>query len=146
MLGFEDLPGWYPPAWDYNDIVVTVELIGTDQGGISTNGVDITASGIKLQNANGWRFDLTRTNGQLLNMWNLSDADNGSTYSAIALWMRPLGGGTQTLTVDGASTDMYNNKMTAVSCPNMQVRLYRNGGAWYADIVQAENAILTTME
>ena len=145
LLGFEDLPGWWPPDWDYNDIVVTVELIGSDQGGSSSSGHTVAGT-IRLENDNGWRFDLTRTDGHLLNMWNLSDADDGSTYSAIALWTRPLGGGTQSLQVDGNGFDLDNDKMTAISAENMQVRLFRQGGVWHAEIVQANNATVTTME
>ena len=30
-LGFEDLPIWWPPDWDFNDIVCTVELIPSNE-------------------------------------------------------------------------------------------------------------------
>lgn len=144
LLRFEDLPGNFSSIdWDYNDVVVSVELQVND--GVADSLASVPTSGDVVLDPDGqsndWRVSLTKSDGSFL-----TDADL-SAYegSAIALWFRPGGTGIQTITVDGASYTVNNDQMISIAAADLDVKLWEEGGHWNATF-SATDAFVTVMQ
>ncbi len=143
LLRFEDLPGDQSGIdWDYNDVVVTVELLVED--GVNESLSHVPVSGTVTLNPNGgdWRVSLVKTDGTMITDASLAGGYDGE---AITIWFRPGGTGSQDLTVDNGTATFTNDNMISVSGENLQVRVYQSGSLWKADIVSPE-AFYTVMQ
>ena len=135
LIGFEDLPADANGDgvldgidWDYNDLVVEVELV--TQSGVVAQVPGHTVSGTITLNPNDgdWRATLAKAGGSIIE----GTAMTAYSGAALALWARPTGNGSQTITVDGKSLTFDNEDMLAVSGTNLQVVIVQVGGLWQA--------------
>lgn len=150
LLGFEDLPAdrngdgrqdWID--WDYNDIVVTAELIVDDNEPSVAKGVSVDGNVTLNPNGGDWRLTLTLPDGTSLHR-DVSGLSGGYDGPAIAVWMRPTGSGSQSLSVNGNTVDFDNQRMVAVSSEDMTVNVSKTNGVWHC-VVHANNAIFNVM-
>ena len=150
LVGFEDLPGdrqhngrldWID--WDYDDIVVQVELLVDD--GVSRSSGGHAVAGTLNLNPSGnkdWRFTITKPDGTVMPARELSKS--GYKGPAISIWARPKGPGAQTLRVDDNEISVNNEDMISVASYSMTVNVYKTAGKLKAEI-EATDATFTVM-
>lgn len=150
LLRFEDLPGYLNWIdWDYNDVVITAELL--DNSGVqqSVAGVPIASKGntwIELNQGNNWRMSLTKADGTFMTDSDIKPYDG----KAIALWIRPnpSGGGagsTVNFEVDGADHAIAPNQMISVAGTDVDVKIIKSGSTWKAR-VSTPSGFFTVMQ
>jgi hypothetical protein len=127
LLRFEDLPG-ASSDWDYNDVVISVELLKND--GVTASVQHIPFSGtVDLNRGTGWRASVVLADGTMM-----TDSDMRAYDGKVAsLWFRPQGSGSQTISVNGSDTAFSNASMVSLCSADMTVRIYQSGSTWKAD-------------
>lgn len=143
LLGFEDIPGYSGPDWDFNDIVCQIELL-PDDGVVFASMGEHTVSGridCQASGASDWRLTVVKPDGTLVDNYTLG---NGYTGPALCVWARPQGSGSQNLTVDGSSLSWDNANMVAISSASMTVDVKKVSGKWVCDVnaTQAEFSVM----
>lgn len=143
-INFEDMAGCNGPDYDYNDVVLTAQLIPA-AGEASSQTAAISATTLATNAGSGGQIDLVLgTNGALMSYEGGLSAYSGT---ALAVWLRPGGSGTQTILVNGASTTINNCDLTAFTdlTGNMTVALAKSGSTWTISVTST-SAIFTTMK
>lgn len=151
FFGFEDIPGASNPDWDYEDCMVTIELISSGGGpsvGSVVGDTVATSTPIKLSNAAGWDCVIVRASDNKA----ISTDGNGSSWvgysgRAVCVWFRPKGTGSQSLLVDGQTTEFDNKDLVAISdlSNSMTVDIYESGGDWYMEVT-AVNSVYSIIK
>lgn len=150
LLSFEDLPAdknhtgaTNGSDFDYNDIVVEVELVTTGSSQASSGGHDVSGS-IVLNPVPSldWSFNMLKPDGTIMTKNNMAEYSG----AAVSLWFRPRGTGTQSIQKDGVSETVTNADMTALSADHntLNVQLINSGGTWRLTFT-APNAIYTVL-
>lgn len=151
FFGFEDIPGDSGPDWDYEDCMVTIELIETGSDSLfgSVVGTTVTTSSpIKLSNASGWDCVIVKaTDGKSMSTDMGGEAFYAYTGRVTCAWFRPKGAGSQSLTVGGETQTFENTDLVAVSdlSESMTVTISKSGSDWYMTI-NAPNCTYTTIK
>lgn len=150
FFGFEDQPGDNGPDWDFEDCMVTIELISSSTpsvGSVVGNTVKTTTP-IKLSNSDGWDCVIVKASDNKL----MSTDGNGSSWGAysgraVCVWFRPKGEGTQSCLVEGETTTFDNSSLIAISdlSSSMNVDIYESDGDWYLEF-EADNSVYTVIK
>jgi hypothetical protein len=135
LVAFEDIPGnhsWVD--WDYNDVVVSAELL-VDDGVIHPSKGKYSVNG-RLQADTGhadYRFTVAKPDGTIIHQGNAGSGYNGP---AIAIWVRPQGSGDQTITVNETNVRWNNENMVVIgaSVGNLNADVKKVGGKWVIDV------------
>ncbi len=145
LIKFEDQPG-KTTDWDYNDIVITVELF--PDSGITHELGDASVEGNLLldpNNSDDWRVSVIKADGTFLTDASLRDGAGGYSGKAVAIWMQPRGAGTQSLIVNGETITVNNDSLISIMSTDLDVNVHSLASSWKANITAA-NAYFTVME